>query len=335
MRSPTRCCSPLPALAALLLGAALPACGNYSTEDIRFYEALPTRADLRVEVPVSADLAAGFAPAAAACSIGSADPWLEARRTSDGINTAVDRLIGLIDAVRRVPPTTRLDDGRIWGPFDDSKHPGVEMQVDITRLTNPDGDLVHVYHFSARRKGVGAVFTPILSGTFVGPSATYGHGTLELDFTAIHDLGMQDADTPRGRMDVTYDRTLDPRTITLVLATQGGFNLVQQFTYDYRGYRDGRGLFRYQFLKPALLGGGLDTLTMSASFAADGAGRGEIGFAAASGATGSFSQCWGADACLTWRYDAQGYSCGGVLPCEGGAESACPAVLPPLPLDPP
>jgi hypothetical protein len=317
-------------LAALALAAAAAGCGDYSTEDIRFYEALPTRPDLRVEVPLSAAVAAGATAAVPACTIGSADPWLEARRTSDGINASVDWLVGLVDVVRRFPPTTRLDDGRIWGPFDDDRHPGVRITIRITRSTLADGTLEHVYQFEATRPAepVPAVYT-VLSGTFRGPSATHGQGSLMLDFEAIHRAGMQDADTPHGRMDVAYDRTVDPRAIGLEVATAGAFGLVQQFTYQFEGHQDGRGRFLYRFQKPAP-GGGTDTLTVSASFAADGAGRGRMQFQAASGASGTFHQCWSAAACLTWLDDPAGYSCGGVVPCTAGAESACPAVDSPL-----
>ena len=330
MRSPT---SPLGAsrLAALALACAAAAtgCGNYSTEDIRFYEALPTRPDLRIEVPLSDAVAAGATPAGEACTLGSADPWVQAKATSDGINASVDWLVGLVDAVRRFPPTTRLDDGRIWGPFDDDKHPGVRITISINRTTLADGRLEHVYRFQATRPAdqAPAVYT-VLSGTFHGPSATHGEGTLVLDFDEIHRAGMQDADTPHGRMDVAYDRTVDPRTIDLEVATAGAFGLVQQFNYQFEGHRDGRGRFLYRFQKPAA--GGSDVITVSASFAADGAGRGRMAFQAAAGATGTFHQCWNAAACLTWLDDPAGYSCGGFVPCTAGAESACPAVDPPL-----
>jgi len=332
MRSPTRPAG-LAIAAVLLLGAAASGCGNYSTEDIRFYEALPTRPDLRVEVPLSAGVAAGVTAAAPACGTsGSAEPWLEARRTSDGINASVDWLVGLVDAVRRVPPTTRLEDGRIWGPFDDDKHPGVRITISITRSTLADGTLEHLYRFQATRPAEpSATVYTILSGRFAGPSATHGEGALVLDFDEIHRAGMQDADTPHGRMDVAYDRTVDPRTIDLVVTSTGAFGLVQ-FNYLFEGHQDGRGRFLYRFQKPAAQGAGTDTLTVSASFAADGAGRGHIGFQAGSGVAGAFDQCWDAGACLTWHDDPTGYSCGSVVACPvAGSESACPDVALPLP----
>lgn len=328
MRSPSR-------LAATLLSLAA-GCGTWSNEDVRFLEALPTREDLRVEVPAgtaAVALAGGRLAAAAPldCGLGGADAWIAARKTSTEINASVDWVIGLVDLVRRYPPTSRLPDGRIWGPFDDDKHPGREIRIVIMRAVpaDPAAPVEHHYAFEAREKAGAAPFRPVLAGWFVGATAARGRGSLALYFETIWELGMADADTPRGEMDVAYDRSVEPRTVRLaLLAPQPGSVPLQQFDYAYSGFQDGRGLFKYLFQKPAA-GGGTDELTVSASFAADGAGRGFISLAAASGATGTFQQCWDAGACLTYVDDPTGYSCGGALPCLRGAADSCPPVAPP------
>ncbi len=169
----------------------------------------------------------------------------------------------------------------------------------------------------------------MLAGTFRGPSATHGRGGLVLDFDEIHAAGLQDPATPFGQLDVGYDRTIEPRSVSLRTAVAGAFGLVQAFQYDYRGYRDGRGLFRYRFEKAGA--GGSDTITVSASFAAGGAGRGNIGFVAAGGGSGAFQQCWDAAACLVFHQDLTGYTCGGAASCVFGVEASCPDVEAPLP----
>ena len=95
--------------AILAAGVLLAGCGNYSTEDLRFLAALPTRADLRIAPPAQAAgvQVAGVEAAAAACANGSADVWLSARPTSAGLNAGVDFVLALVDVVRRVPPTAR------------------------------------------------------------------------------------------------------------------------------------------------------------------------------------------------------------------------------------
>jgi hypothetical protein len=333
MRSPSEVAGRPTALALLGLALALSGCGTWSNEDLRFYEALPTRPELRVEVPASADAAAARvvgrldATAPAICGpLGVATTWQWAKPTSDRINASVDWILGLVDVVRGYPPTTRLADGRIWGPFDDDKHPGVEIRIVILRSypASAGGLPEHAYSFEARAKAVGGPFTPLLSGAFVGPSARQGLGSVRLDFDAIRAQGLADptTDPPTGLMSVQYDRAVEPRSVQLSLAQSPGFGLVQ-FDYSFLGWLDGRGRFAYAFAQ------GGDRVTFAAAFDGAGAGRGEATFTSALGATGSFRQCWDPAACLIWVDDPAGYSCGGGT-CSGGAETACP-VVPPAP----
>jgi len=326
MRSPTS------AAAALCLLAA--GCGTWSNEDLRFLEALPTREELHVAIPVYARAAAvagaggqAALATAPACSDGTAQTWLDAKGTSDNLNTSIDAVLDLVDVVRRYPPTTRLDDGRVWGPFDDDRHPGVSLRIVILRSwpAGPDGPVEHAYSFEARQKAGGAPFSPILSGTFVGPSARLGQGSLSLRFDTAWALGIADPGAPDGEMRVAYDRAGEPRTVDLSLLA-GGFNLAR-FDYQFRGWADGSGWLRFLVVKPAAAGG-QDQLTIAASFTGAGAGRSQISLLAASGAAGTIRQCWDGAACLTWVDDPTGYSCG-AAPCLVGAESTCPSV--PLP----
>lgn len=308
MRSGTR----LAALAAL----ALAGCGNYSTEDLRFLSALPRRDDLRVEVPAQGEPGALVGP----CATRTADVWLGGKRTSDGLNAGVEFLLALVDAVRRHPPTWREDDARGWGPFDDRNHPGREIQIRMSR-SFPDGSdrpAVYAYVFEARVEGT-EVFRTILSGTFVGGSASRGRGQILLDFDALWALGMNDADTPRGAMQVVYDRASDPVTIDLALGADG-FGVVP-FVYGYAGYADRRGTFDYRLRDAGNL------LTVATAFDATGAGRARVGFVGAGGGTGSFDQCWDRDACLVYVRDPGNYSCAAAeAPCSLGAITDCPAV---------
>jgi hypothetical protein len=308
MRSVTR--------AALVLAAGLAGCGNYSTEDLRFLAALPQREDLRVAVPAQGDPNALVGP----CLTGTADVWLWAKPTSDGLNAGVDFVLGLVDVVRRYPPTWRSDDERGWGPFDDEKHPGRELRIVITRSYPPalGGAPSHAYAFQARVKGT-APFTTLIGGVFDGASASHGRGSVVLDFEAMWTVGVANPDTPHGNMQIAYDRASDPVTVDLVLA-QDGFGIVR-FAYGFAGYRDGRGAFDYAFRNAAG-----DLLTVAASYDAAGAGRAQVAFTAAAGGSGSFRQCWDGAACLTYVDDPANYSCVAPPPCSFGAPADCPAV---------
>jgi hypothetical protein len=298
---------------ALAAALALGGCGDWSNEDLRFLAALPTTADVRVQVP-----AAGGA-ALSACGLGTADAWLAARATSDGLDAGVAWAIGLVDVVRRRDPTHRADDRREWGPFDDARHPGIEIVVVMQRGADAEGRQRYEYVFAARPRGT-AWWIPLLDGAFVGGSAARGAGTVALDFDAVRALGMEDGpDAPRGTMRIAYDRQGDPRTTVLTLA-EDGFRL-PRFTYAFAGYADGSGRFVYRFRDA-----NGNVLTVDAGFDPAGRGRGAAAVQTAAGATGGFRQCWDASACLVYVDDPGDYSCD-LAPCSAGALSACPAVV--------
>jgi hypothetical protein len=302
--------------AALALAVALAGCGNYSTEDLRFLAALPQRDDLKVAVP-----APGQPGALSACATGDARIWLEAKPTSDGINAGVEFLLSLVDLVRRQPPAWRTDDARGWGPFDAERHPGRQIQVVMARTYPPElgGAPAYAYAFQARWKGA-PQFTTIVSGSFEGGSASHGRGGIVLDFDAMIGLGMGEATTPSGTMQVAYDRASDPVTLQLALS-RDGFGVVQ-FGYRFAGYAAGGGVFDYAFRDQAG-----NVFFVSTGYDAEGAGRAGVAFQGAGGGTGGFRQCWGAGACLVYVLDPGNYSCpAAAWPCSFGVETDCPAV---------
>jgi hypothetical protein len=299
------------ALASLLLALA-PGCGDWSNEDLRFLAALPTRADLHVEVP------AGPGPAAGACPDGESSVWLEGKPASDRLNAGVEWILGLVDEVRRHDPTRRTEGRREWGPFDDGRHPGKEIVIVMQRGEDEGGRVVHEYVFAAREKGIG-LWTPLVVGGFTGGSARAGSGLVHVDFDAIRALGMNDdPGAPRGELRILYDRASVPRAIALEL-DQDGFGL-ERFDYVFFGYDAGAGRFVYAFRN-----GTGDRLVVDAGFDGAGQGRAAVTFTAAGGATGGFQQCWTGGACLVYVNDPNDFSCG-APPCSLGSVDGCPAV---------
>ncbi len=301
----------------VLVGAALvlSGCGNYSTEDLRFLAALPQREDLAFAVP------AAPSGALSACPPANASVWLEAKPVSDALNGGVDFLVTLVDVVRSISPTARDRDRRVWGPFDAKDHPGREVEVVMVRTYPPElgGAARYSYAFVARWKGT-ADFTPLIGGAFDGGSASHGRGGIVLDFDAMAALGMADATTPAGTMQIAYDRASDPSTIQLAL-TSDALGVVQ-FGYRYAGYAAGGGVFDFAFRdKNATL------FYVSTGFDAEGAGRAGVAFQTAGGASGSFQQCWGANACLVYVNDPLNVTCPAAeQPCNYGVPADCPAV---------
>lgn len=312
MRSPSSL-----AAGALLLAA----CGNYSTDDVAFVEALPAVGSLQARVPLSA---AG--PAATCGTLGSAGAWASAKPKADQLNSGVDAILTLVDAIRAVPPTRRDRDQRTWGPFPDRKHPGIEIRVVMTRTWA--GDLpTYSYAFDARPQGTDP-WNTVLDGTFVGGSARTGHGTMHVYFAEIRSLGMSDhpLTDPTGTIAADYDKTGDPQTLALDLAQEpvGGFGL-DHFTYAWAGWADGFGHFDY-----AVHDTSSNRLEVTAKYAADASGYGSIAFYPASlpGTTYFYEICWDALGCTTAVNDLQGVSgaCATSGPCVVNWPAGCPVV---------
>jgi hypothetical protein len=327
--------------AAVVAALALAGCGNYSTEDLRFLAALPSREDLQVAVPATAEAAAVAAAKGAlglqapgdVCALGNAELWGWAKPTSDDLNGFVDFIVGLVDVVRRHPPTWREEETRGWGPFDDENHPGREILIGIAR-TYPDelagGAPRHLFAFQARVKGT-SDFTTIVFGAFDGGSAARGKGWILLDFEALHRLGMNDAATPHGTLQVAYDRSTDPVTIQLVRDPDASGPEI--FFYRFAGYAAGGGVFDYAIRDP-----GSNLLLIGTRYDAAGAGRAGVVFTpAGSMVSGWFEQCWDASACLVYVEDSGNHSCDETQwpgsTCTRGDVAAC-ADVPESPFPP-
>jgi hypothetical protein len=204
----------------------------------------------------------------------------------------------------------------VWGPFDDDRHPGKEVRITMTRSRDQGGVPTYAYAFEARPKG--GAFQPVLDGTFTGPSARAGRGTFTLRFGVLRALGMNDKPTdPTGDVAVTYDRSGDPRTVTLGL-TQDGFG-VSAFDYAYAGYQAGQGSFFFQ-----LVDAQARKLVIDTRFTATGSGSATVSVVGPNGGRLSYQQCWDDASCITDVRDPLGVSglCQG-LSCPAGA---CPSL---------
>ncbi|MFL5406996.1 MAG: hypothetical protein ACJ79O_14235 [Myxococcales bacterium] len=297
---------------ALLLACA--ACGSLSNEDIAFLSALPRKDDLHVEVPLPSS-------AQPACAIGDAADWKRAKATGDDINSAVDKVLGLLDVVRTFPPSQRKKDLRVWGPFPDQQHPGIEYEVSILRFPPPPDakeTLAYLYSFEGRRRG--GPFRTVIDGFFLGGQAKGGQGEVGLHFDAAYALGTNAANDPHGDMTLRYDETSEPRTVQLAVGSlgQGGLAL-DPFDYFYAGYANGSGRFDY------VLNDGRTSKVISAFFKASGAGTATITVRTPL-VTAEVSECWDDVACLTFVRDPSSVTnlCGPNTSC--GLASACPSV---------
>ncbi len=294
---------------------ALCACGNYSNEDLVFLSALPSREQLQIAVPKAAGQAL--------CALGEATYATGAQTQGTNVNKGVDNILGLVDAIRAVPPTVRDGDRRTWGPWRDDKHAGVEYVVTMirTRGATPAND--NFGYLLAGRKD-GSAWVSLLSGTFYGSQARHGTGALRLDFEGAWKLGTNGADDPHGAIQVAYTLGGDPRTIELDLTAAPGFGL-SVYHYVWAGYADGRAIFDFKFGDQSG-----NAFTVDARFTSKGDGRASITGTAPNGDTAHIDSCFDGQACITWLDDIHGFTpaCGGHAFCKLGSQAACPSGTP-------
>jgi hypothetical protein len=300
-----------PALAAL----ALAGCGNWSNDDVAFVQALPRAEHVQAVLPAGSGSAICAAP-------GESEVWTSARTTGNAFNALVDFMITFVDTVRTIEPTHRSANARSWGPFDDQKHPGFEVLIEMSR-SEEDGVTKYEYTFKAGRKG--SDLTSVLHGEFVGLTARTGHGSFALHFAELRSLGIDDNpdSDPVGDLAVQYDRASDPRTVDLTLADPTP-NLAS-FDYGYSGYADGEGSFSFVFTNAQS-----QEVRVAAAFDATGAGRARVTVVLGPNSQPSYAQCWDSAGCITHVDD----TVSGFLPtgisklCTGGV---CPSgPCPPL-----
>ncbi len=298
--------------------ALLCACGNLSNDDIAFVEAIPRKEQLHVQVPSGST-------AQPLCSLGSADIYANAKATGLSINSGVDDILSLVDAIRTVTPTTRDDDSRTWGPFPDQKHPGILIKVVMVReLDATRTPWRWIYTITASGPPAGS-YLPILEGEFFGAEARNGIGRITLHFENSTTLGINKPTDPNFPARIYYDLSGDPKTISLDLtAGVNAFGLLS-FDYFYAGYLDGHGQFDFAVPDPK---SGC-TIDISTFFNAQGAGRDVFRLRCGSILSSVVKQCWDTAGCLTFIDDPFAFTpiCGLLKPCLLGDSTQCPPGL--------
>ena len=271
-------------------------------------------------------LAAASSSALSACTLGEAQQWLlGARDTGDKLNSAVDAVLGIIDAIRKVSPTSRKPDLRVWS-FPDAKHPGVQLEASMLRVPQPAGatPAQQAWSFAIDARRGSGPYLEVLYAYFIGAEARTGLGEITINFDNSRTLQINGPNDPPGTMLIHYDRSGDPRTVQIDLGATGlGLS---QFDYFFAGFSNGSGRFDYIF--PDANG---NRFALQTSFTAAGAGKAHMLVSKLGGTTGTLDECWDAAACLTYVVDPLSVTaiCNGILPglCPiQGSVQSCPTV---------
>lgn len=122
----------------LLLSCLCAACGgNFSNEDLEFFNALPVREELSSKLPGSGAGAQGVRRRVDRLQApGLGEPsqlYLDTRRASEEFNEGIYGLLTLLEGIRQVPPTAREPERRLWGPWPAQEHPGHEARFAMQR----------------------------------------------------------------------------------------------------------------------------------------------------------------------------------------------------------
>ena len=144
--------------------AVVASCGNYSNEDLLYMSAVPSSSQLAVVLP------------AAATTVVQAELAQDTHNGISNVNTMLDDVLGLVDTVRSYEPTSRTSDSRTWGPFADSKHPGWQWKLVVTRVDTTSFKYELDVQGHGCRTGPGWTF---LTGTFdLAGGVKQGNGTV-------------------------------------------------------------------------------------------------------------------------------------------------------------
>jgi hypothetical protein len=272
--------STLPALA--LLFATLGACGNYSNEDLEFMNAVPAREDLSANIPRSMILPAN-----------EAELSRDTHNVVKAFNGALDFLTAA-DTIRAYQPTTRIPDGRIWGPVPMADHLGWQWRFRMTR--DPSAPETFNYAFEIERIGGSeSEWIAFIHGDFTstgGARRGTGHFVMEAD--GLRNAGYLIQPDGDGNwfksLSVSYSTADYPINVMmmLVLYPKGDVTNMIGIMYTYEQQSNGQGAMAFS---------GTDSTTgrslqITSRWLASGRGRADATGQDGLGNQATWTECW-------------------------------------------
>ena len=232
----------------LLVGCLDPISNRLFFEDAEFLDALPSADDDRVQVyahsadPQDVDddvtepgeelVAPEGAPGLLVLTVDSVN----------GVNAMVDGLLGFVDAVRAIPPSSRTEDARTWGPFPMDDVPGFDVRMVSTR----DGLSQFTWSFDTAPHGT-STWTTFFSGVHI---AVDGEGRVPSHSHPRHARRAPwTADDVPFYLEVTYDR-IEGSVVTFTVSTEAALSDVPLVTYGYEIDTDKSGSFTFDTSSP-------------------------------------------------------------------------------------
>jgi hypothetical protein len=308
----------------LLLGGLATACGgNFSNDDLEFFNALPVREDLSAKLPGAegVERMGSSRQRVGMRAVGEfSQLYANTRQAADDFNRGLGGVFSYLEGIRKSSPTTRAPGLRIWGPMENPKHPGHEMRFKMER--EPEG---FKYWIEFRPMGSDdAAWWSALEGS-VQPDGGLrkGEGTLSILMAEMRDHGIQEPwFMDLARLDVDYQtRTLPIRVrMHFVPATPVGGT---ELGYAYHEVPGGPGEMRFPREDVDLIPGEQkEKVVVLSRWTQDQGGMGIVeatGGDVPTGSTATLVECW--DASFRTTYEKRSWETD-----EVGNASSCPDV---------
>ena len=134
-------------------------------------------------------------------------------------NGALDFLKGA-DLIRTYQPTSRIPNGRVWGPFPMDNQPAWQWRFIVTR--DPTAPEMFSYVFEVQPIGAGDVWTPFIDGAFVAAGGVRkGMGHFHMGTDALRAAQFPLEKNAKGELlkdlDVMYWTAAFPVSVTMTL----------------------------------------------------------------------------------------------------------------------
>lgn len=300
-----------------ILLLALSACGGtWSNRDLEFAAALPSRAELASTLPSNSSTSQ---PLRSGLNVGEPSQlYVDTKKASTDFNTLLDTFLGVLDAVRSVPPSTRADTVRVWGPYPAKDNPGYQFQVVIALVS--EGPDTYAWGMQMRKIG-DTTWIDVVRGAFQASaeSVRKGMGQFEMPVKDFRDvLKVDDGLRQLDLIQIGYVKTDFPHITSMAFQyAPGGTSGLSAAGYASKRAADGSGAMGFSLISTDANVRRLDIIS---KWLADGAG-----FAIANVTEGNYRgsnrvECW--DAMFRLVYFKESWPGG----TEGGRPADCVAV---------
>jgi len=196
------------------------------------------------------------------------------------------------DWIRKYPPTSRIPNGRVWGPYPMNDHPGWEIRFTMTR--DPNTPEYFAYSFEVHRIGTGDSWILFIQGTFVATGgARQGMGTFRILGDGVRNEGWIKPDEDGNvfkELSIMYSTAAYPISVsmTLKLYPQGDLTNEIEIVYHYEEQETGQAAMQF-FATDSSTGG---SIKVTSRWLASGAGRADAEAQDGMGAGATWTQCW-------------------------------------------